>query len=131
MIREMGKIVFSLTSKHRIINSRVRHALLSNNNTYQNTHWFLKSHDKRPFFPYRILHFLWSARDFFCIHNNLMLRLYKAAASSALHLRLASSLAVIVIIIIIIIIMLSKTICIHSVRKQHRAYSVTCELSET
>ena len=30
-----------------------------------------------------------------------------------------------------IIIMRSKTICMHSIRKQHKAHSITCEPSET
>ena len=33
--------------------------------------------------------------------------------------------------IIIILLLCSKTICMHSVRKQHGAHSVACELSET
>ena len=38
--------------------------------------------------------FLWSTRNFFCIHKNLALRLYNAAASSASRLRSADSLAI-------------------------------------
>ena len=38
--------------------------------------------------------FLKSTRNFFCIHKNLALRLYNAAASSASRLRLADSLAI-------------------------------------
>ena len=80
--------MFSLTPEHKIINNRARHANLLKDITHQNTrfHWFLKSHDKRPLLPYRTLHFLWRARNFFCIHDNLALRLYKAAASSASRL---------------------------------------------
>ena len=40
MIREMGKNVFSLTSKHKIINSHVHHASLSNDITHQNTRFY-------------------------------------------------------------------------------------------
>ena len=37
MVRLMGKNVFSLTSEHKIINSRARHAIFSNDITHQNT----------------------------------------------------------------------------------------------
>ena len=39
VVREMGKKVILLTSEHKIINSRARHASLSNDITHQNT-WF-------------------------------------------------------------------------------------------
>ena len=61
----MGKNVFLLTSKHRIINSRTRHSSLANDITDQNTHfyWFLKSHDKRPLLPYT-LHYILERLNF-------------------------------------------------------------------
>ena len=41
MVREMGKMCFSLISEHKIINGRTRHASLSSDITNQNTrfHW--------------------------------------------------------------------------------------------
>ena len=88
MVREMGKKVFSLTSEHKIIIMQV--CLMA---SHIKTRAFVGSWSHM--ISGLTLHFLWSARNSFCIHNTLALRLYKAAASSASRLRSAVSLAII------------------------------------
>ena len=46
-------------------------------------------------------------------------------------LSLILQLFILLFLLLLSLILCSKTICMHSVRKQHRAHSVTCELSET
>ena len=35
------------------------------------------------------------------------------------------------LLLLLLLLLCSKTICVHSVREQHRAHSVACELSKT
>ena len=71
----MGKNVFSLASEHKIINSRSRHASLSNKITHQNTrfHWSLLKSPGNPTLHYVHLHYTFhSTRSRICLPAALL-----------------------------------------------------------
>ena len=92
-----GKNVFSLTSKHKIINCLTRHASLSNDITHQNTsfHWSLLKSPGNLTLHYVALHYTFhtTIENFSACCNTS--RGIKLAASQAWRLRSACSLAII------------------------------------